>query len=142
MQQDMNRTRKILQLEFWIPIAICLIVIVLFENEILLPGVKGDNRVLDYYAAIIMELITICLIPLALRLFKFKKVKKAMTGKSFDGLLRWGSLRLCMLVVPMMVNAVLYYIFMNVAFGYMGIIGLLCLVFVYPSKTRCQSEVL
>lgn len=138
----MKRTRKILLLEFWIPIAVCLIVIVLFENELLLPGVKGDNKVLDYYAAIVMELVTICLIPLALRLFKFKKVKKAMIGKSFDGLLRWGSLRLCMLVVPMMVNAVLYYTFMNVAFGYMGIIGLLCLVFVYPSKTRCQSEVL
>ena len=29
---------------------------------------------------------------------------------------------------------------MNVAFGYMGIIGLLCLVFVFPSKTRCESE--
>lgn len=138
----MKRVRKILLMEFWIPIVICLVVIVLFENEVLLPGVFGNDKVHDYYAAIFMELITICLIPLSLRLFKFKKVRKMMEGKGVDDLLRWGSVRLCMLVVPMMVNAVLYYLFMNVAFGYMGIIGLLCLVFVYPSKTRCESEVL
>ena len=30
--------------------------------------------------------------------------------------------------------------YMNVAFGYMAIIGALCLCFVYPSKDRCQLE--
>ena len=39
-----------------------------------------------------------------------------------------------------MLNAVLYYQFMAVAFGYMSIILLLSLFFVYPSKTRCEQE--
>ena len=137
----MEKVRKILLIEFWLPIIICLVLIVLVENEVLLPGAYGDDKIMDYYLAIIMELITICLIPLSLRLFKFKKIKAVLQEKSFEGLKRLASLRMCMLVVPMMLNTILYYLFMNVAFGYMGIIGLLCLVFVYPSKSRCNSEV-
>lgn len=138
----MEKVRRLLLLEFWLPIAIGILIIVLFENEILLPGKYGDDKVLEYYVAIAMELITICLIPVALRLFKFGKVKASLKENSIDGLKKWGALRLAMLVIPMLLNAILYYAFMNVAFGYMGIIGLLCMVFVYPSKVRCSSEVL
>ena len=45
-----------------------------------------------------------------------------------------------MLCGPMMLNTWLYYQFMNVAFGYMGIIGLLSLAFVYPTRTRYIQE--
>lgn len=136
-----EKVRKILTIEFWLPIFVSLVIIVLFESETLLPGVFGDNKIADYYVAIVMELFTICLIPLALRLFKFKKVKASLKETSFKGLLHWGTIRLLLLVIPMMVNTIFYYLFMNVAFGYMGIIGLLCLVFVYPSRTRCNTEV-
>lgn len=132
-------SRKTLLWEFWIPVIISLIIIVLYENEILLPGVWGTDKIADYYVAIAMELITICLIPLALRMFKFKKVQASVKKDSEHNYMRWASLRIVMLTLPMMVNAWLYYQFMNVAFGYMGIIGLLCLVFIYPSKTRCNS---
>lgn len=138
----MDKVRRLLLCEFWLPITIGVLVVVLFENEILLPGKYGDDKVLEYYMAIVMEIITICLIPLALRLFKFGKVKASLKENSIYGLKKWGTLRLAMLVIPMLLNAILYYAFMNVAFGYMGIIGLLCMVFVYPSKTRCRTEVL
>ncbi len=137
----MDRARKILLIEFWLPIAICLAIVVLFENDVLLPGEFAVDKMMEYYVAIAMELVTICLIPISLRLFKFKKVKAAIKEKSFDGLIYWGTYRMDMLVVPMMLNTLFYYLFMNVAFGYMGIIGLLCMVFIYPSKTRCKSEV-
>lgn len=137
----MEKARKILLFEFWLPIAACLAIVLLFENELLLPGVWGDEKVKEYYFAIAMELVTICLIPISLRLFKMKKVKASIKERSFDGLVHWGGIRLAMLVIPMTANTLFYYLFMNVAFGYMGIIGLLCLVFVYPSKTRCKSEV-
>jgi len=45
-----------------------------------------------------------------------------------------------MLLVPMLVNAVLYYLFMNVAFGYMAIILFLACFFVFPSQERSEQE--
>ena len=46
-----------------------------------------------------------------------------------------------MLTVPMVVNTLLYYLFMNVAFGYLAIILALCIFFVFPSMSRCEAEV-
>lgn len=135
-----NNLRRMLLLEFWIPVLICLCIIILYENDLLLSGSWHDNKIDEYYVAIVMELITICLIPLSLRLFKFRSVKQDLQTSEGLMLRKWGSVRLLMLTFPMMVNCWLYYQFMNVAFGYMGIIGLLSLCFVYPSKARCNQE--
>lgn len=137
---DIHKTRTFLLAAFWSPIIVCLAIIIPYENDWLLVGALAGDKVAEYYVATVMELLTICLIPLSLRLFKFKAVRKALTADAATALRRWGMLRMAMLTVPMMVNCVLYYQFMNVAFGYMGIIGLLCLVFVFPSKTRCETE--
>lgn len=135
-----NNLRRMLLLEFWIPVLICLCIIILYENDLLLSGSWHDNKIDEYYVAIVMELVTICLIPLSLRLFKFHRVKQNLQTSEGLMLRKWGSVRLLMLTLPMMVNCWLYYQFMNVAFGYMGIIGLLSLCFVYPSKARCSQE--
>ena len=135
-----NNLRRMLLLEFWIPVLICLCIIILYENDLLLSGSWHDNKMDEYYVAIVMELVTICLIPLSLRLFKFHRVKQDLQTSEGLMLRKWGSVRLLMLTLPMMVNCWLYYQFMNVAFGYMGIIGLLSLCFVYPSKARCSQE--
>ncbi len=42
--------------------------------------------------------------------------------------------------MPMLVNAVLYYVFMNVAFGYMAIILFLSTLFIFPTQERCEQE--
>lgn len=65
-----NNPRRLLLLEFWIPILVCLCIIILYENDILLSGGWHDNKLNEYYVAIAMELITICLIPVSLRLFQ------------------------------------------------------------------------
>ncbi len=137
----MNNSRKLLLVEFWISLFICFCTIILFENALLPSGGWVDNKVQEYYVAIVMELLTITLIPLSLRLFKFGFVKRQLSSSPTHALGTWGSMRLCMLILPMMVNCWLYYMFVNVTFGYMGIIGVLCLCFVYPSKDRCQMEI-
>ncbi len=137
-----NNPHKLLLFEFWLPVLICLCIIILYENDILLSGGWHGNKMSEYYVAIAMELVTICLIPISLRLFKFRGVKRALQSSAETALGHWGSVRLSMLTLPMLVNCWFYYQFMNVAFGYMGIIGLLSLCFVYPSKVRCAQDVL
>ena len=86
-----------------------------------------------------MELLTLCIIPVSLRLFKFGAVSRRLV--SAESLLKYGMVRMLMLCLPMLANTLLYYLYMNVAFGYMAIIVFLCLAFVLPTKTRCESEV-
>jgi hypothetical protein len=55
-------------------------------------------------------------------------------------MLKWGIIRLLILEVPMLIDTLLYYIYMNTTFGYLGIMLLLCLPFVFPSVGRCLAE--
>lgn len=136
----MKRTYKILNTIFGASLCLSAAMILLFETDLLPTGVchSVDNAT-EFVAVTAMELLTLCIIPVALRLFRFDAVAKRMV--SAEALCRWGSLRLLMLCVPMVLNTLLYYLYMNVAFGYMGIILFLCLFFVAPSKSRCESEV-
>ena len=127
-----------------IMLAACVIslsIIIAFEFDVLPIGAYADHVRLGFYAAVVMELVTICTIPLALRLFKFRKVRKSLMFLREKALLRWGTLRMLMLCVPMVVNTLCYYLFMNVAFAYMAIILFICLFLVYPSLDRCYSEI-
>ena len=105
-------------------IGLSLLMIILFETDILAPGSCGGNMTAEFYTLMAAELITICVVP----------------GKEHS-LLRFGILRLSLLVVPMVANTLLYYMFMLPSFGYMAIILFLSIFFVFPSMERCVGDV-
>lgn len=121
-------------------IGISLLLVLLYETDIFLSGTSTDNKSAEFLTVTFMELLTICLIPLSLRLFKFKHIHRQLATGKASKLLVWGTLRMVLLCLPMMVNTLLYYLFMNVAFGYMALIGLISLTFIYPNMQRCISE--
>jgi len=99
---------------------------------------KFENA--NFYTAVCLELITIVVIPFALKLFNFKKIKNLLVTQQDRALIKWGTFRILLLIVPMIANTLCYYLFDNVAYGYLAIILLLCLCFVYPSMSRCEDE--
>ena len=136
----MKRTVTILTALFWSTMAIGFAIVALFETNIVLSGDLSDNTLLDYYCTLAMELLTIAAIPFALRVFRFASVKRRLVEQP-ESLLRFASLRMMLIAIPMLINGLLYYMFMSTTFGYMGIICLLCMSFVYPSANRCKSEI-
>lgn len=137
----MKRTKCILTVELFSSIAVSLAIVTLFETGLLLPGSLTGNTNAEFLTVSCMEIVTICMIPLSLRLFKFTRINKRLKADGHEALTKWGSLRMAMLCVPMMINTLMYYLFgLNVAFGYMGIICLVCLPFIYPSASRCVNE--
>ena len=135
----MKRTKKILHLLFWLPIAAALIVVAVFETNVILPGTLAGNEVTEYYVTMALELLTVAGLPLSLRLFKFPAViRNLQADKSrYTG---FASLRLCVVSGLMLANTFLYYLFMQTTFGYLAIICLITMAFVFPSERRCQPE--
>lgn len=125
---------------FWLPVIVSGMVVAGYESGLLMEGIAVGNREGEYYCALTMEMVTLCTIPLALRLFHIDWVKKRILANRSMQLQVWRYLRLAMLFVPMMVNVVMYYQFVHPSFGYMAIIGLLSSFFVYPSAERCKAE--
>ena len=66
-----------------------------------------------------MELATLGCAFLALRLFKFDRVHRALNEQKAVALKKWGLLRLLLLFLPLLAD---------------------CLPFVYPSEGRCIAE--
>lgn len=138
----MKRTKTLLQAIFFAPIVISALFALLCEIGIMEEGIgisEENNQVL-FIITIFMELITLIHIPLALRLFKFKFIEKALKGNPHN-LLVFGSIRITMLAFPLLINTTLYYIFLSAAFGYMSLILILAMIFIFPSESRCKNEI-
>ena len=121
-------------------IVLALVIVVLFELDILPTGIMADDKQTDFLLTATMEIVSLGAAFLGLRLFKFKIVSKSLVERKEKAMWKWGMTRLLILEAPMVINTLLYYIFMNTTFGYLAIILLLCLPFVYPSLNRCLAE--
>jgi hypothetical protein len=79
---------------------------------------QENNETILFILTTVMEIATLACAYLGVRLFKQNK---------------W--LRLALIVVPLVVNAILYLIFRTTPFFYLGVVLLLCLPFVWPRKS-------
>ena len=120
--------------------AIALAIILLYETDILEAGVMEEQKQLEFILTALMELISLGAAFMGLRLFKFKTVHNDLVNRQEPAMWKWGVIRLLILEVPMVIDTLLYYIFMNTTFGYLAVMLLLCLPFVFPSVNRCLAE--
>ena len=136
----MDKVVKTLKVYFYAPIVLALLLVVLYETDMILPGSIRMDGNLNFLVLSLMEILTLAVIPAALYLFKTKKVHEQLVLNPVSSMRRYGILRLLMLGVPLVANTDLYYMSMNTAYGYMAIVLLIVLPFVYPSKSRCEEE--
>lgn len=120
--------------------ALALAIILLYETDMLETGVMEDQKQSEFVLTALMELVSLGAAFLGLRLFKFKTVSQDLVSRKEPAMLKWGMIRLLILEVPMVIDTLLYYIYMNTTFGYLAVMLLLCLPFVFPSLNRCQAE--
>lgn len=137
----MEKVQKKMMAYFCMSIATVLLLVILFETNIFPTGVFTDSKSSEFVFLTMMEIVTLGAIPLALGLFKIKLIHAKLVERKEKALLLWGMLRLYLLAIPMLTNVLLYYFYMNVAFGYLGIMLFLCMFFVIPTMDRCQSDV-
>ena len=132
----MKKTVNILRTLFIASVGIAVVVAALYELDILSSGVLADRPQDEFLCTIAMELVTIVFIPIALRLFKTKDVDRRLDEGDIKTFKTWSIVRILMITVPLLMNTLLYYIFMNTAFGYMALILLICLPFIYPATRK------
>lgn len=79
---------------------------------------------------------TLCAVPLALRLFRFRWVSRRLSS----AYRRWALVRILLLGAAFMVNGVGFALSRQTSFFYLALITLVAMVFVYPSRQRCENE--
>ena len=136
----MKETKNLLMGVFLAAIVLVMAIICLYETEVVVPGLLATDKQSEFLLTFLMELATLGCAFLALRLFKFEKIHQELTTYKAVALRKWGMIRLLLLLIPLWADTLLYYLYMNTTFGYLGIILALCLPFVYPSMSRCEAE--
>lgn len=131
----MNTEKKLRNLLI-VTVAVPLLAAIVYECDVLPTGVFAGNAQEEFLTVTFMELLTIVMIPLALRLFKAKDVERKVEEGDTSALRKWGALRILMITVPLLLNTMGYYLYMNTTFGYMALILLICLPFVYISPKK------
>ena len=132
----MNKTISLLRTVLIANVGVAVVIAALYELDILPSGMMTGRPQDEFLSTISMELITIVFIPVALRLFKTKDVEKRLEEGNIKAFRKWGLVRILMITVPIVLNTLLYYSFMNTSFGYMALILLICLPFIYPASRK------
>ena len=137
----MKQVKLILNVLFWTTLSVAIMMAIVFETELIEPGfLAGASANGEFPVTILMELLTLASVPFTLKLFHFNRVHIDLVTRKSEALRFWGVLRLSLLGGLLISNTLLYYIYMNTAFGYMALITLICLPFVFPSMDRCLTE--
>lgn len=72
----MEKVSSILKKLFYGILAVALLIVVVFETGLLTPGSLGGDKAAEFPILTAMELLTVCLIPFSLYLFRVKSVRQ------------------------------------------------------------------
>ena len=130
---------KTIKIIFWAVLALMLAAVILFETNEQLTGFLGMTEADEFKLLSVMEMLTLMSIFLMLRLFKFERIARQIEESPQRALPLWTSVRVAVMLVMIAANGLLYYGTMNTTFGYLAIIMMVSLPFVYPQKPEDKN---
>lgn len=102
----------------------------------------GDPR-MEYLLQTVGILLTLCLIPLSLKLFGLAVVKRISALPLSDALhsyQRWSEIRLSLLTGVVLLNLSIYYWTLSSIGGLCAVLGLLASLFCLPNEKRVKED--
>lgn len=119
------------------------ILVACYEGGVFQKGIYANNAQMDYIFQSIGILMTIGLIPFALRMFSLnlvKRIQELPLQEALKSYRRWSDVRLSLLFVPAILNIQFYYLTMNTTGLFCAAMALIASLFCIPSVSRIQNE--
>ena len=134
-------TTKFLRLFFAANILTPILVAIIFESGFVeLHSLLGSDALVTYCMQMVGIVLTIGIIPFALKMMKLSFVKRRIQ-LSEQEYLRWSIIRIAILGVPLIYNTLAYYLLeFEPTCGYLALIVLVAFCFVWPSDGRMRQE--
>lgn len=143
MKEKINKIMKCLQIEYIAIWVLPLLLVILYETGAMTEGGYAGDMRMDYILQSIGILLTVGLIPLALRLFSLSLVRRVQHLSLPDAIgsyRRWSEIRLGLLLVPVLVNLSFYYLTLNNTGVLCAAMSLIASLFCIPTRKRVLSE--
>ena len=120
-----------------------LLLVVLYETGLYQEGLLAGNAQMEYILQSVSILLTIGLIPFALRMFNLnlvKRIKELPLQQALKSYQTWSLLRLALLFVPAIMALSFYYLTMNTTNLFCACMALIATLFCVPSESRIKNE--
>lgn len=143
MEKELKRLVRILKGEYALLWILNLLLATLYECDLLPQGLFAGDAQMEYIMQVTSILLTVCFIPLSLRLFSLsltRHITSLPLTEALKSYRRWSEIRISLLTVLALIDLSAYYWTMNTT-------GLLCAgmtiiasLFCIPSKQRILNE--
>ena len=120
-----------------------LLLVVLYETGLYQEGLLAGNAQMEYILQSVSILLTIGLIPFALRMFNLnlvKRIKELPLQQALKSYQTWSLMRLALLFVPAIMALSFYYLTMNTTNLFCACMTLIATLFCVPSENRIKNE--
>ena len=141
-----EKIRKILSIQKCAFIAVWaapILLAVLYETGLYPKGIQVGNAQMEYIFQSVSILLTIGLIPFALRMFNLnlvKRIKELPLEQAWKSYQIWSNVRLSLLFVPAILAMSFYYLTMNTTNLFCACMALIATLFCVPSENRIKNE--
>ncbi|WP_321519182.1 hypothetical protein [uncultured Bacteroides sp.] len=142
MDKKIKAVTRIMQAQYGFYIGIAILLVVLYQLDIILEGAYAANFGMQYILETIGILTTIALVPLSLKLFSVKlaKIKESGAEESLKLYQQWSTVRLMIIALVTYLNILIYYMTLNSIGGLCALIGLTASVFCLPGEKKIREE--
>ena len=120
-----------------------LLIVVLYETGLYQEGLLAGNAQMEYILQSVSILLTIGLIPFALRMFNMnlvKRINELPLQQALKSYQAWSLLRWALLFVPSILALSFYYLTMNTTNLFCACMALIATMFCVPSESRIKNE--
>lgn len=143
MKEQIQRILKWQIVAFILVWALPLVYALLHETGVLSQGALAGDARMEYIFQTIGILMTIVLIPFALRIFNLnlvKRIQELPLQQALKSYRIWADVRLALLVVPALINLQFYYLTLNNTGLFCAAMSLVASLFCVPSESRIKNE--
>ena len=143
MKEQIKRILKWQIVAFILVWALPLVYALLHETGVLSQGALAGDARMKYIFQTIGILMTIVLIPFALRIFNLnlvKRIQELPLQQALKSYRIWADVRLALLVVPALINLQFYYLTLNNTGLFCAAMSLVASLFCVPSESRIKNE--
>ena len=143
MKEQIKRILKWQIVAFILVWALPLVYALLHEAGVLSQGALAGDARMEYIFQTIGILMTIVLIPFALRIFNLnlvKRIQELPLQQALKSYRIWADVRLALLVVPALINLQFYYLTFNNTGLFCAAMSLIASLFCVPSESRIKNE--
>lgn len=143
METQIKATIKKLRIQYGLYLVIAVLIMVLYQTGVILEGAYANDYTMRYALETTGIIATMVLVPVSLKLFSIKLVKRIQSAPLEEALkryMRWSTVRLMLLALATYLNIMIFYMVLSNVGGLCALIGVTASLFCLPGEKRMREE--